>query len=225
MTRPASLALSTLPKPVRQIYDRCACEGCNRTPRAFSRFCTMHARIFFRTRDPNGRAIRSSELKTYRLLAVTYLQRFADHPAVIAALRFTEGTLTDTLLPGAIRKQMQRLSIDGATPLEMLTEFLAVAGLQHFLPHSVNTDASWAFNVGNRVLRVCSPPNVFTANGKQMAGRIPARVSEAYGTHLRQTLGAFASQLWRHIQHEIEAPQLAAVDLSTALREVPFGTR
>lgn len=225
MTRPASLALNTLPKPVRQLYDRCACEGCNRTPRAFSRFCTTHARIFFRTRDPNGRAIRSSELKTFRLLANTYLQRYGNHPAVVAALRCTEGTLTDTLLPGAIRKQMQRLRIDGATPLEMLAEFLAVMGLQYSLPHSVNTDASWAFNVGNRVLRVCSPPNVFTVNGKQMAGRIPARVSEAYGTHLRQTLGAFASQLWRHIQHEIEAPQQSAADLSTALREVPFGTR
>lgn len=225
MTRPVPLALNTLPKPVRQLYEHCACKGCNRTPRAFSRYCTMHARHFFRTRDPNGRAIRSSELKTYRLLAVTYLQRFADHPAVVAALRFTEGTITDSLLPGAIRKQLQRLSIDGATAPQMLAEFLAVSGLEHFLPHSVNSDASWAFNIGNRVLRTCSPPNVITANGKQMAGRIPARVSEAYGTHLRQTLGAFASQLWRHIQHDIEAPQQSAADLSTALREVPFGTR
>lgn len=225
MTRPAPLALNTLPKPQRQLYDRCACEGCNRTPRAFSRFCTIHARHFFRTRDPNGRAIRSSELKTYRLLAVTYLQRLSDHPAVVAALRFTEGTLTDTLLPGAIRKQMQRLRIDGATPLGMLTEFLAVMGLQHSLPHSVNTDAGWAFNIGNRVLRVCAVPNVFTASGKQQAGRLSARVCEAYGWHLRQTLGAFAFQLWAHIQHEIGAPQQAAVDLSTALREVPFGTR
>lgn len=225
MTRPASLALNTLPKPVRQLYDRCACEGCNSTPRAFSRFCTRHARIFFRTRDPNGRAIRSSELKTYRLLAATYLQRFADHPAVVAALRFTEGTLTDTLLPGAIRKQMQRLTIDGATALEMLAEFLAIAGLEHFLPHSVNSDESWAFNIGNRVLRVRAPPNVTTANGKQTAGRITARVSEAYGMHLRQALGFFASQLWAHIQQEIEGPRRSAADLSKALREVPFGTR
>jgi len=223
MTRPDSLALNTLPKPQRQLYAHCACEGCNRTPRAFSRFCTTHARIFFRTRDPNGRAIRSSELMSQRLLAGVYLQRFADHPAVVAALRFTEGTLTDTLLPGAIRKQMQRLSIDGASPLGMLTEFLAVMGLQHSLPRSVNTDASWAFNVGNRVLRTCSPPNVFTASGKQMAGSIPARVSEAYGTHLRQNLGVFADQLWRHIQADIDAPQRAVVDLATALRDVPFG--
>jgi len=225
MTRPDSLALNTLPKPQRQLYAHCACEGCNRTPRAFSRFCTKHARIFFRTRDPNGRAIRSSELTSQRLLAGVYLQRFADHPAVVAALGVIEGTLSDTLLPGAIRKQMQRLSIDGATPLGMLTEFLAVMGLQHSLPHSVNTDASWAFNVGNRVLRVCSPPSVTTANGKQIAGSIPARVSEAYGTHLRQTLGLFASQLWRHIQADIEAPQRAATDLSAALRAAPFGTR
>ena len=215
--------LSTLPRPERQLYDCCAVADCGRTPRAFSRYCTLHARTHFRTRDPNGRAIRKTELTQYRKLAGEYVTRYADHPAVVAALAFIGATLHDTTLPSALRRQLNRLRVDCAEPRDMLIEFLAIAGLEQYLPHSVNTDATWAWNTGNRVLRVSPVGTVTSASGKRRPANIPARVAQAHGTHLRQNLGAFAVQLWARITRDLESPQQSARAVADAIREHPFG--
>jgi hypothetical protein len=222
MSRPPKLELSGLPRPERQRYAECAVEGCGRTPRAFSRYCSLHARAFYRTRDPNGRAVRGSELRPYRELAEEYLGRFSDHPAVEAAEAFMASLLADTTLPAALRRELARLRTDGASPRAMLVEFLAVHGLQHYLPHTVCSDASWAFNVGNRVLRVCPLPTFRGRDGRRRPVNLRARVCEALGTHLRCSLGAFASKLWSRIQSDIEAGPKAAASVCEALRSSPL---
>lgn len=218
------LDLKQLPSPEPQRYAECAVQGCGRQPRSFSRFCTLHARAFHRTRDPNGRAVRVAELKPYVALAEEYLGRNADHPAVVAAEEFLRISLVDTTLPGGIRKQLQRLRIDGATPHAMLVSFLALWGLDFYCPHSVTTDACRDFNLGNRVLRTSPLPSITSRTGKRQPVRLPARVAEAYGQYLRVRLGLFAEQFWTHVQTELEAPERTARAVADALRETPFGT-
>lgn len=222
MSRPPLDVSSRLPLPVQQRYAECAAQGCGREPRSFSRFCTLHARNFHRTRDPNGRVIRLREIKSYLQLAELYLQRSAEHPAVKAAEEFLQINLRDPTMPRDIRKQMQRLERDGATPRAMLINFLGVWGLRHYLPHTVTTDACEALNIGSRVLRTCSLPTITTKSGTRNPVRLPARVSQAYGLMLRQALGFFATQFWNHVQSELEAPVRAATAVSKALRDTPF---
>jgi len=134
-------------------------------------------------------------------------------------------TLSDTRLPPAVRKQLDRLRTDGATPEAMLVEYLAITGLEESLPHSMSTDACRDFNKGNRVLRTCPPPTLVDAFGKRRPTHIPARVSEAFGMHLRASLGAFARQFWGRIFREIEAPERASRELADAVRAHPFDGR
>jgi hypothetical protein len=218
------LALNPLPRPERQRYAVCAAPDCRRPPRSFSRYCTGHARKFHRTRDPNGRAIRIGELRPHLELANIYLQRNASHPAVIAAEEFLRTTLHDTTLPGAIRKQMQRLHRDGAEPRAMLAQFLAVMGLMHYLPHTVTSDACVAFNIGNRVLRVCALPSFTGSNGKRQPMRIPPRVAEHYGHMLRSVLAVFSGQFWKLVEDELEAPTRAVRAVAEATRRQPLGS-
>lgn len=220
MARP--LNLNSLPRPERQLYAKCAAPGCNREPRAFSRYCSLHARNYHRTRDPNGRSLRNSELKHYRKLAEEYLTRNANHPAVIAAEEFLRVNLGDSTMPGEIRKQMQRLTRDGIEPRVMLVNFLAVTGLGFYLPHTATSDACWAFNIGNKVLRSSPLPTVKTASGNTYSVRLPARVAEAYGVMLRQALGLFANQFWKHVQNQLEAPYEAARTVNEAVRATPL---
>lgn len=218
------LDLNQLPRPERQRYAECAVQGCGRQPRSYSRYCTLHARTYHRTRDPSGRAVRFAEIKPHVTLAEEYLGRNADHPAVVAAEEFLGASLGDTTQPGAVRRQLQRLQIDGATPRAMLATFLGVWGLKHYLPHTVTSDACEAFNLGNRCLRVTPMPSITSRSGKRHPVRLPARVAEAYGAYLRVRLGVFASQFWLHIESELEAPERAARAVADALRETPFGT-
>jgi len=218
------LDLKQLPRPERQRYAKCAAEGCNGHPRSFSRFCTLHARNYHRTRDPNGRAVRVGEIKPYVALAEEFLGRNANHPAVVAAEEFLAANLADTTFPGGVRQQLQRLRIDGATPHAMLATFLGVWGLGFYRPHSVTTDACRAFNCGNRTLRVSPLPSITSPNGKRQPVRLPARIAEAYGQYLRVHLGVFAEQFWMHVQNELEAPGRAARAVAEALRETPFSS-
>jgi hypothetical protein len=215
--------LNQMPRPERQLYSQCAHPGCNRQPRSYSRFCTLHARNFHRTRDPNGRAVRLGEIKVYMQLAEEFLSRNAAHPAVVAAEAFLQATLGDTTQPSAIRRELTRLRVDGATPRAMLVTFLGMWGLGHFRPFSVTTDACRDFNLGNRVLRTTKLPSVTSRNGKRQPLRLPARVAEAFGSHLRARLGVFASQFWTHVQGELDAPERAANAVAAAVRETPFG--
>lgn len=221
MTR-TPLDLKPLPRPHPQKYEQCAVQGCGGHPRSFSRFCTNHARNFHRTRDPNGRAVRSGELRDHLRLAEEYLQRNASHPAVVAAEEFLKSNLGDTRLPGAIRKEMRRLTQDGAEPRAMLINYLAVEGLSFWLPHTHTSDACHDFNIGNRVLRTTSLPSYHNASGKRRPTRIPPRVAEAYGMILRKTLGVFARQFWRRVQSEIDAAGKAASAVADAVRDTPF---
>ena len=223
MTR-RPLDLQQLPRPQRQRYPECGLQGCGREPRSYSRFCTLHARNFHRTRDPNGRAVRIRELKPYVALAEEYLGRNAQHSAVVAAEEFLTANLADTTLPGDIRKQMQRLRIDGTTSHAMLISFLGIWGLGFYLPRSVTSDACRDFNFGNRVLRTSPLPSITSRTGKRQPTRLPARVAETYGKYLRVRLGVFAEQFWTHVQTELEAPERAARAIAVALRETPFGT-
>lgn len=220
MTTP--LNVSRPRRPPQQRYPECAVQGCGRTPRAFSRYCSDHARNYHRTRDPNGRAIRASEIKQYLNHAEVYLERFSDHGAVQAAEKFLEVTLTDPSMPAAIRKHMLRLSRDGVQPRQLLVSFLGVWGLRHYLPHTVTNDSCEAFNIGNRVLRTSPLPTFRTAAGKPYSARLPARVAEAYGVMLRQALGFFATQFWGRVQRELDAHYDAAKAVSNALRATPL---
>lgn len=223
MSRQPLEVSSRLPRPQRQRYAECAVEECGRTPRSFSRYCTRHARSYHRTRDPNGRAVRVSEIKPYLQLARHYLERTGEHPAVRAAEEFLAVSLRDHTMPRDIRKHMLRLETDGATPRAMLVNFLGVWGLRHYLPHTVTTDACEAFNLGNRVLRTCPLPTA-AINGTRHSARVPGRVAEAYGLMLRQALGHFAMQFWAHVQSELDAPNRAVAAISAVLRENPLHT-
>jgi hypothetical protein len=217
------LDLKSLPRPDRQRYAECAADGCRGHPRSFSRYCTMHARRFHHTRDPNGRAVRLSEVRPYTALAEEFLGRNASHPAVVAAVELIRATLTDTTLPTAVRRQLTRLRVDGASPQDMLVAFLGVWGLGHFLPHSVATDACRDFNYGNRSLRATPVPSfTATSTGKRQPTRIPPRVAEAFGAFLRERLGVFATQFWVRVERELEAPQRAAAALAEACRTYPL---
>lgn len=216
------LDLNQLPHPAPQRYAECAVQGCTRCPRSFSRFCTDHARRFHRTRDPNGRAVRVGELKPYLQLAEEYLQRNASHPAVVAAEAFLQTNLCDATLPGEVRKEMQRLRVDGATPRAMLVNFLGVMALRFYLPHTVTTDACEAFNIGNRVLRTTPLPRVPTASGRTQPVRVKARVAEVYGEMLRQVLGTLAEQFWSRVQGDLEAPTRTARAVAEAVRRNPL---
>jgi len=175
-----------------------------------------------RVRDPNGRAVRTGELRPYIQLADEYLQRNAMHPAVIAAVEFLQTNLTDTRLPGAVRKEMRRLHTDGATGRAMLVNYLAVEGLSFYLPHTYTSDACHRFNAGNRTLRTTALPSFYNASGKRRPTRIAPRVAETYGFLLTATLGVFAKQFWTRVQREQEAPHRASVAVARAVQNTPF---
>jgi hypothetical protein len=221
MPRPLEVS-PRLPRPEPQRYAECAAQGCTRTPRSFSRFCSMHARRFHRTRDPNGRVVRVGEIKPYAVIADDYLKQFAEHPAVVAAVDFFRVNLSDPTMPADIRRQLQRLQRDCAEPRAMLVNFLAVWGLRHYLPHTVTTDACEAMNLGSRVLRTSPLPTIKTADGKRNPVRLPPRVCEGYGLYLRRSLGVFAMQFWSLVQRQIDAPAAATRAINDALRITPL---
>lgn len=210
--------------PARYDGKQCAAAECNGHARGFSRYCTLHARAYYRCRDPNGRTLRVRDVRDHRRLAAEYLQRHADHPAVIAAERLLASLLHDTSQPPAVRKQFDRLRTDGATPRDLLANYLAVEGLANAHPHATRSDSNFAFNAGNRVLRSSPVPSFIGSNGRRQPGRIPPRVAETVGATLRATLGVFASQFWQSVTKELTTSEAAAADLAQTLAINPFGS-
>lgn len=209
-------------RPPSWRYTVCAVPGCERGPRAFSRFCSNHARTAYRTRDPNGRVLRRGELKPYAELSDLYLSRHAEHPAVVAALDYMAGLLVSQAFAGPIRQQFERLRICGADRREMLVAVLSVWGVMFHHPHSCGTDASQTFNLGRRLLTVRPLAKTrATRSGKLYSAHLSARLCAAVGQELRDSTGIFAKTFWDFIDAELEAPALAKKALRDAL-EIPF---
>lgn len=200
-------------------YTQCAAEGCIREPRTYSRWCTMHARRVYRTRDPNGRVLKHRELQPHRELAEDFLERRKDHPAVMAAHEYMAALLESPALPEELRKHMARLREGRATPREMLVAVLAVYGLGEAHPLAVASHSCESMNIGRAVLGVRPYAKRRSRNGKVYSAVPRGRVSEALGDRLRNDVGLFATTFVRHIRNALDAPYKAADKLRDASRE------
>lgn len=200
-------------------YQHCAVNGCPRTPRTWSRYCTSHARRVYRTGDPNGRVFRRHELKPHADLAAEFLERWKDKPAVIAAHEFMAALLESGAVSRDLRHELDRLRAANVEPRAMLVAMLSVMGLQEAHPHAVCTDRVAFMNLGRAVLNTAPFYKVTYHSGKQRTAMPRATVCIALGQYLADHAGGFGSTFVRRVRITLEGIEVASRNLREATRE------
>lgn len=225
-TRSSSLTAKA-PRVDAYVGTECAAEGCSRPCRAMSRYCTRHAGRYYRTRNPNGRIPRRSELAPWKGTVEWALatQGLAEHPAVAAAERVLEEMILRTEgLPKRSAAHWRRLSEGGATGRAMLVNILTVYGWLYVgLPKAVGTDDAIFFcTLGSRFLRTVSTGWYTTSGGKLEQIRLPGRDCEEIGRALAERVGVFALQFWQRVETEAKARQRETTVLRDVLTRHPL---
>jgi hypothetical protein len=191
-----------------------------------SRYCTNHAKQHFRTRNPNGRMPRKSELAPWRDRARFALEQYslASHPAIVAAERTLEQMVARTEgLPPRIAKHWTRLNQGGATGRNMLLNILSVYGLRYVGFRDVFADDAVFFCcLGSRFLRTVSTGNVVTRTGKVDQARLPGIDAEVVGRALAAKIGALAILFWRRVEDEHNKRAMEAMSVREALERHPL---
>jgi hypothetical protein len=225
-TKRAGLLIGKGPRVDRYEGTTCSAPGCTRTCRALSRFCTIHASRYYRTRNPNGRMPRKSELVPWRERARYALDHYGlgQHPAIVAAERTLEQMISRTDgIPPRIAKHWNRLNQGGATGRDMLLNILSVYGLCYVgLPDRFTDDHLFFCCLGSRFLRTVSTGNVVTRTGKVDQARLPGLDAEAVGQALAQKVGALALMFWRRAEDEHNKRAAELLSIREALEQHPL---
>lgn len=209
----------TLTPPPGWRYQHCAVNGCNNSPRTWSRYCTRHAQRVYRTGDPNGRVFRDRELRPHAELAAEFLERWKDKPAVIAAHDFMAVLLESPNLPASLRHEMERLQAANVEPRAMLVAMLSVFGLEESHPHSVCTERVACMNLGRAVLATAPFYKTTYRSGTQRTAMPRATVCIALGQVLREKAGVFGMTFVRRVRLSLEGLGVAEGRLREASRE------
>lgn len=222
----ARLLIGRAPRVDRYEGTTCTVDGCSRMCRALSRYCTLHARRVYRTRNPNGRLPRRRELIPYRNRARFALDRYglATHPAIVAAERTLEEMIARSEgLPPRFAKHWRRLCEGGATGREMLLNILSVYGLRYVgFPDTFADDAVFFTCLGSRFLRTVSTGNVTTASGRVDQARLPGIDAEVVGRALADKIGALAILFWQREEREHNERAAAVLSIREALERHPL---
>lgn len=222
----AKLLIGRAPRVDRYEGTTCTVEGCSRMCRALSRYCTLHARRFYRTRNPNGRLPRRRELIPYRERARHALTRYGldTHPAIVAAERTLEQMIARSEgLPPRFAKHWRRLCEGGATGREMLLNILSVYGLRYVgLPDTFADDAVFFACLGSRFLRTVSTGSYTTPSGNVDQVRLPGLDAEVVGRALAEKIGALAILFWQREEREHNERAAAFLSIREALEQHPL---
>jgi hypothetical protein len=189
-------------------------------PRKFSRYCPYHYYRLARVRDLEGRVITKGELQGYKALALEFMDRNAEHPAVVAAHAHMAELLAETEEARFLGSEFDRLRQGGATPREMVALVLAMYGWQELNPRPLG-DKCFDLNLARAVLRVVPARTSISRRGKKQYHRVRGSHAEALGRHLREHLGLFALTAVRHIAESTAAGFKAKETMRDALG-VPF---
>lgn len=209
MTRPNPLR-TKLPRTDRYLGCTCAVSGCDRKTRAFSRYCTLHARQLERTRNPTGRMPKPKELKPWRDLCGTALDEWGvgNEPAVKALESwFVEFVSRADRFPQNYAAHLHRLKHAGVDGRTMLLRCMGMVGLQHIgHPGSALIDqATFRAALGSQFLRsapVGRKPADWATGKPGDAVRISGLLCEHFGELILDTVGGAMLQLWRRIENE-----------------------
>ena len=222
----ASDLLGKAPRVDRYEGSTCAVECCSRPCRALSRYCTLHARHHYRTRNPNGRMPRRSELVPYRERARFALEHYglASHPAIVAAEQTLEQMIAKTEgLPPKFAAHWRRLCQGGATGRDMLLNILSVYGLRYVgLRNCFADDAVFFACLGARFLRTVSTGTHVSRTGKVDQARLPGLEAETVGRALATKVGALAILFWQRVEREHNERARGALSVREALEKHPL---
>lgn len=195
-----------------------------------SRYCTTHARIYYRTRDPNGRMFHRAELGPWRDYAEFGLEhyRFGGHPAVQAAERKLEALIANPSdMAPKYAEHFQRLHAAGVDGRKMLVRIMAVYGIRYLgNPGTLNHDDAvfWA-NLGSYFLRSASVGRKAPCWYSEKKGepiRLPGADCEAIGYALAQKIGGLCLLLWKRIEEERARREAEEREIAEALERHPL---
>lgn len=215
--------------PRVDVYEgkECAEPGCDRVCRAMSRWCTRHAMRHFRTRNPNGRLPRVSELRPWRQRVDYALTsyRLEEHPALLAAEQTLEGMIArHATFPKPHGDHFRRLFQNGATGREMLARILTIYGWGWIgLPNREHVDDAVFFcALGSHFLRAVPVGWRWTSTGKREQVRLPGLMCETLGYALAEKVGALALGFWRREEAEYQGRGRDQADIRQALKDNPL---
>src|SRR5688572_22418926 len=159
--------------PWRNRYERCAAPGCFKPPRKFSRYCRHHYAKLERTRSLRGRVVTKGELKANRADCLEFIRRNAEHPAVVAALRYMADLIEPTPRAGFLVGEFARLRAAGATPEAMLASAMALYMWAERGPEwNRLEDRTFNLNLGRAVLNTVPAARKTSRNGKPYYVRV-----------------------------------------------------
>lgn len=206
-------------------YIDCAAPHCGRPVNGFSRYCDKHRGRAHRTGNPHGRILRTRlDLGPYLELTDAALDRFADHPAVVAAVAWCDEALVKApAVSGGLGKELQRLYRDGATGKAMLRRILAVFCYAHFQRRSWTNDLLTVVNAGHHALLTTPIPRKRSArSGKLIAAQFSGQVALEFGRTIREVLGMFCAQFCERIERDLYAVEDARNAINSKLQESPL---
>lgn len=177
-------------------YTQCAAKDCYRAPGRFSYYCTMHRQRYFTTGSQRGRLIRKHELAPFIKEIAPVLDRYLDHPSVVAAIDHI-----DDLLQGRGQSSREELAVllkirdSGATPKDALLVLLAVWGITNH--HRLDDGEALSANLGNSFMLLVPRTRVGRMpSGRVLYKRANPSVYKPFGRRLREALGPLLARLW-----------------------------
>jgi hypothetical protein len=150
----------------------------------------------------------------------TYLPRWKDHPAMLAAFRWLDSLLADgstymgcSRTHRKIAKELRRLRMDGATGEAMFRKVAAVAGYAHFNARTWDDGPCHTVNLAHHMLRAVPRPG---------AGKIAGPAVYAIGQEVRETLGPLLAQFWQAVERDMTKQTRTREAIAQALEGKPL---
>lgn len=206
-------------------YPDCAAPHCGRPAVGFSRYCNKHRGRAHRTGNPHGRILKTRlDLGEAFKLTDDALARYADHPAVIAAINWCDKVLSEAqTVRGNLGKELRRLYRDGATGKAMLRRILAVFCYAHFQQRNWTNDLLTVVNVGHHALLTTRLPRKRSArSGKLIATQFSGQTALEFGRAVREVLGMFCARFCERIERDLYAVEDAREAINAKLYENPL---
>lgn len=196
---------------------QCSARSCTRLRHFVESYCVLHRNRYKRHGHPEALAIRPEHVAPYRAQVADFLERHAEHPGVVAAVRFMEQLLRGCFsipqsalsAPGSsrangpvvpLREHLQRLFQKRLSAREALERVMAVWLFSWREPVRLPDDERLTFALGRALMRARPQRCRFT--GTDSKGRrtyrqrdIRPAVVRAAGLVLREGLLPFAANL------------------------------
>ncbi len=204
----------------------CAVSHCPHPVHNIGRYCRHHDNVDKRTGHPLGRTITEREVKSYRDLARSFIDRHQDHPGIKAGVDWLQRLVRHAVEPNTVtvntppqsraNQWLAKMNREGVDPADMLAIIVAMHVLQEIQPRLFRSDRHFKHQLITRFLRLTGAP--MRPNGKHRQ-TVSVKMSQYLAGRLISALGLLVWKIKDQLIRDMSRPD---PDAAVAGVNTPF---